>query len=182
MALLRQGCISYEGSKVYQGDFQSPYTNEDYPAGTIINGYVLPPEPDHTENDKILLGIDVNHNGMRDDVERYIIIEESENPHLPKTWTSVWLQDERAMQHFWKTKDIRLILRRRGCSRWLHNYLRHHDIQSWSSLSSEGYLHLVFNTKKRDEGTFDSAMFGSESYDGSLMYCDDNLTAFGELP
>lgn len=38
-----------------------------------INGYVLPPEPDETLNNSTLLGIDVNDNGVRDDVERKIV-------------------------------------------------------------------------------------------------------------
>ena len=38
----------------------------------IVNGHTLPPEPDKTLNDSTLLGIDVNNNGVRDDVERWI--------------------------------------------------------------------------------------------------------------
>ena len=38
----------------------------------IINGYALPPEPDPKINNSTLLGIDVNNNGVRDDVERWI--------------------------------------------------------------------------------------------------------------
>jgi hypothetical protein len=38
----------------------------------IVNDYTLPPEPDKTLNDSTLLGIDVNGNGVRDDVERWI--------------------------------------------------------------------------------------------------------------
>lgn len=38
-----------------------------------INGYRLPPEPDPQVNNSTLLGIDSNDNGVRDDVERYII-------------------------------------------------------------------------------------------------------------
>ena len=37
-----------------------------------INGHRLPPEPDPTINNSTLLGIDVNNNGVRDDVERWI--------------------------------------------------------------------------------------------------------------
>ncbi|MBD3839697.1 MAG: hypothetical protein IE878_04830, partial [Epsilonproteobacteria bacterium] len=40
----------------------------------VINGYTLPSEPDKTLNDSTLLGIDVNDNGVRDDIERKIII------------------------------------------------------------------------------------------------------------
>ncbi len=39
----------------------------------VINGYTLPPEPDPKINNSTLLGVDVNDNGVRDDVERKII-------------------------------------------------------------------------------------------------------------
>ena len=39
----------------------------------VINGYVLPPEPDPVINNATLLGIDSNDNGIRDDVERWIV-------------------------------------------------------------------------------------------------------------
>lgn len=39
-----------------------------------INGYKLPPEPDETLNNATLLGIDSNNNGVRDDVERKVIL------------------------------------------------------------------------------------------------------------
>ena len=38
----------------------------------IINGHILPPEPDPKINNSTLLGIDSNNNGVRDDVERWI--------------------------------------------------------------------------------------------------------------
>ena len=39
-----------------------------------INGHLLPPMPDKTLNDKSVAGVDVNHNGVRDDVERWIYL------------------------------------------------------------------------------------------------------------
>jgi len=38
----------------------------------VVNGHVLPPEPDPAVNNATLLGVDVNDNGVRDDVERWI--------------------------------------------------------------------------------------------------------------
>ena len=38
-----------------------------------VNGHILPPEPDPKVNNATLLGVDVNKNGVRDDVERYIL-------------------------------------------------------------------------------------------------------------
>ncbi|MDR1284894.1 MAG: hypothetical protein LBJ88_01690 [Campylobacteraceae bacterium] len=40
--------------------------------GEVMYGYQLPPCPDLKENDKTLLGIDTNDNGVRDDVEVWI--------------------------------------------------------------------------------------------------------------
>jgi hypothetical protein len=37
-----------------------------------VNGHTLPPEPDPKVNNATLLGVDVNNNGVRDDVERWI--------------------------------------------------------------------------------------------------------------
>jgi hypothetical protein len=37
-----------------------------------VGGHRLPPEPDPKINNATLLGVDVNHNGVRDDVERWI--------------------------------------------------------------------------------------------------------------
>ncbi|PTB83417.1 hypothetical protein C9926_03030, partial [Sulfurovum lithotrophicum] len=38
----------------------------------VVDGHVLPPEPDPAVNNSTLLGVDVNDNGVRDDVERWI--------------------------------------------------------------------------------------------------------------
>jgi len=46
----------------------------------VVDGHVLPPEPDKALNDSTLLGIDVNDNGVRDDVERWIY-EEYKDKH-----------------------------------------------------------------------------------------------------
>ena len=42
------------------------------PLPAVIHGHRLPPEPDPKVNNATLLGVDVNHNGVRDDVERWI--------------------------------------------------------------------------------------------------------------
>lgn len=47
----------------------SVYANEP----EIINGHILPPEPDPKINNATLLGVDSNNNGVRDDVERKIL-------------------------------------------------------------------------------------------------------------
>ncbi len=64
-----------------------------------INGHRLPPEPNKIINDSTLLGIDSNNNGVRDDVERYVIIRFSKED-FPKTRTAL------AMQYAWAKQKI----------------------------------------------------------------------------
>jgi len=61
----------------------------------VVNGYKLPPEPDKALNDSTLLGVDVNENGVRDDVERYIVIKYQDHH---KIVTEIGLQMARAYQ------------------------------------------------------------------------------------
>jgi len=46
-----------------------------------ING-TLPPEPDPTENNATLVGVDSNQNGIRDDVERAIYLKYKDNKRV----------------------------------------------------------------------------------------------------
>ena len=66
----------------------------------IVNGYILPPEPDKTLNNSTLLGIDSNDNGVRDDVEIYVIKRYAKDPEFPKTKTAL------AMQYAWSAQKI----------------------------------------------------------------------------
>lgn len=61
----------------------------------IINGHPLPPEPDPKINNATLLGIDSNHNGVRDDVERWLIMKYKDSH---KIVTEIALQTARAFQ------------------------------------------------------------------------------------
>ena len=64
-------------------------------SGEVINGYTLPPKPDPKINNSTLLGVDSNDNGVRDDVERYII-KKYKNHH--KIVTEIGFQKARAYQ------------------------------------------------------------------------------------
>jgi len=73
---------SYEGkSNSKSSDDNTPSAVVDDPrtpsqpvdnTSRIIHGHTLPPEPDPNINSATLLGVDVNHNDVRDDVERWI--------------------------------------------------------------------------------------------------------------
>ena len=69
----------------------------DAPDGTVVNTFVLPPIPDEDEVDATLLGVDVNDNGIRDEIERKIIIDlaDDKNAHA---LTAVALQQAHGYQ------------------------------------------------------------------------------------
>ena len=48
----------------------------------MVNGYMLPIEPEQEANNASLIGIDINSNGVRDDVERKIIKKYSKKLHI----------------------------------------------------------------------------------------------------
>lgn len=96
---------SLKALKEGQTTIEAKYDRKTSEALTItvykeINGYKLPPEPDPVVNDATLLGIDSNGNGVRDDVERYIVIRYSQDPKYPKTKTAI------ALQYAWASQKI----------------------------------------------------------------------------
>ncbi|MFK5938644.1 MAG: Ig-like domain-containing protein [Sulfurimonas sp.] len=90
-----------EGTTTLRAKFNSQTTAEiSVTVYKEINGYKLPPEPDETLNNSTLLGIDVNNNGVRDDVEIYVIKRYAKDPEFPKTKTAL------AMQYAWAEQQI----------------------------------------------------------------------------
>jgi len=67
LILILNGCGGDNGKPITEQKKSKPTKPK------VINGYTLPPEPDPKINNATLLGVDSNHNGVRDDVERYII-------------------------------------------------------------------------------------------------------------
>jgi len=73
-----------------------------------VNGYRLPPEPDPQANNATLLGVDVNHNGAREDVERWIYNKYKDKHPID---IDMAMQEARgyklALEHPEKVKEIR---------------------------------------------------------------------------
>ncbi|MDR1007747.1 MAG: hypothetical protein LBL65_04185, partial [Campylobacteraceae bacterium] len=65
-----------------------------------VNGYTLPPCPAPKLNDSTLLGIDSNNNGVRDDVERWLIVK-YKNHH--RIVTEIGFQTAKAAQEIVKS-------------------------------------------------------------------------------
>jgi hypothetical protein len=62
-----------EGNVTIEAKYQGKTSNKlSFDVRWVINGHVLPLEPDDIENNATLGGVDVNNNGVRDDVERKI--------------------------------------------------------------------------------------------------------------
>ncbi len=126
----------------------------------VINGHILPPMPDKTLNDSTLLGIDVNNNGVRDDVERLIIIEESKNPNFPKIHTALSLQYAWAWQKVIESPILELRKYLEDASACHEYFLNQHtknmnfqDFRKWEKEhpSKLGVKRgdIIFNTKER---------------------------------
>ncbi len=62
-----------EGNITIEAKYQGKTSNKLlFDVHWVINGHILPPEPDETKNSATLGGVDSNNNGVRDDVERKI--------------------------------------------------------------------------------------------------------------
>jgi hypothetical protein len=156
LALAFNGCDKKgdSGSKHNVGNnIPTGYTVE---GGEEVNGFILPPYPDPKINDSTLLGIDVNNNGVRDDVERWLIFRYKDHHRIV---TEIGFQGARADQFMLANPDKPEDARQRingtqDCNFYFKNYaslfnepiLINHDI-----LSSTAYKTMQFNTKERIE-------------------------------
>ena len=161
-----------------------------------VNGHRLPPEPDPKVNNSTLLGVDVNHNGVRDDVERFIIIEEAKNKEFPKTQTAISLQYAWAWQKMIENPslEIRKYLEdASNCQEYFINKhtigMTYHEYIKWEKMHP-GKLGIrledkIFNTKERilRRFEFNKACSGHifdlpEEY--TVKSCRTNIDKLGE--
>jgi len=75
IVMILNGCSGSDGKPLTKPKESKPAKHKKIkPAKPeVINGYTLPPEPDPKINNATLLGVDSNQNGIRDDVERWIV-------------------------------------------------------------------------------------------------------------
>lgn len=161
----------------------------------IINGYVLPPEPDEKLNNSTLLGIDSNDNGVRDDVEIYVIKRYAKDPDFPKTKTALALQyawatqkilenptiesskyedDAIDCQYYWFKKQTKDMNDKDG-----FEYRQNNRIFGDSKLKDK-----IYNTRERIEQKFSyNAALSGNIFDGrkeSIDNCQINIDELGE--
>ncbi len=161
----------------------------------VINGFKLPPEPDEDKNNETLLGIDFNHNGIRDDVERLIMIEEGKNPEFPKTQTAISLQYAQAWQKMIETPTLETRKYLENASACQEYFVNSHtkgmsfiEYRKWEK-KHPGKLGVkledaIFNTKERilQRFEFNSACSGHifEAKTPSVENCMINIDTLGE--
>jgi len=139
----------------------------------VINGYTLPPEPDTAVNNSTLLGIDFNNNGIRDDVERKVIITYQTPIKIALMMSYAKLGQEilanpigLAMEH--SDKGTRIS----NCKM----YLRRQNIKIENAI--EFFENNTFNTKQRVRAYLDhnialsGGVYGSSINERNAQACD----------
>ncbi len=187
-----------EGETLLQAEYHGKVSDEVKVTITkkaeVINGYTLPPEPDSKINNATLLGVDVNNNGVRDDVERYIIKRFAKDPEFPKTKTAIALQyawaDQKIIEN--PTKDS-MQYEDNACNCEYYWYdkktadMGGYDSIQWTikhKIYDNALKEKIFNTKERIKQyiKYNSALSGG-IYQGSLHSinnCQTNIDVIGE--
>ena len=162
----------------------------------VIHGHQLPPEPDEAINNSTLLGIDANGNGIRDDVERLIIIEEAKNNEYPKTHTAISLQYAWAWQKMIEKPvlETRVYLENASACQWYWFNKKTKDIRGYANGRKWRVEHRnilgvkledkIFNTKERMQQRFkfNEACSGNifKSTEKNIDACRINIDELGE--
>ncbi len=143
-----------------------------------INGYKLPPEPDPIINNSTLLGIDVNNNGVRDDVERKIIETYREPSKI-----ELMMDMAEVGQMILENPVGDAIVNEKKMSRIgdceMYLYSLHLD----PSNSIDFYENNMYNTKKRVRAYLDynlalsGGVYGSSPADWNADSCDYDVDA-----
>ena len=144
ISIVMSGCSKSDGNS----------TSETATGVEMVNGHILPPEPDPDVNNATLLGIDSNNNGVRDDVERWIF-KTYEHPIVQ----AVAMQNARAFQIILvdpsKARETdKLMENQTDCQ----SYYMHQDskklIPRGKSLYKESRP-LILNTRERNRAYYE---------------------------
>jgi hypothetical protein len=127
--------------------------------GETVNGYVLPPYPDQAKNDSTLLGIDSNKNGVRDDVERWLIFKYKDHHRIV---TEIGFQGAKADQFMLGNPDKpfearQVISSALGCNSYFQTWAQFNNeriLIDHNILTSTAYKAMQFNTKERIKAYF----------------------------
>ena len=158
----------------------------------VLNGYMLPPEPYAILNNSTLLGIDFNDNGIRDDLERWIIRKYATSDY-PKTKTEIALQWARTTQQViqspetaYEDKKYLLIMKANLCQMYSFSekLQKSGNYRIDNRIFNDEFVDRAFNTKDRIEsyarfnGNLAGHVYGSLREDASK--CDFDIDEIEE--
>ena len=157
----------------------------------VVNGHVLPPEPNKVLNDSTLLGIDVNDNGVRDDVERWIY-EEYRDKH--PIYVDIAMQEGKAdkliLEHPQRAKEIHNEVDKavhcQSYYKYYAEYFNEPNLIQENSINEYFRSKIYFNTKERMDAydEYDTLLSG-DSYtlpkiEKLKVMCDFNTSKYEE--
>ena len=138
----------------------------------VVNGHVLPPEPDPVDNNATLLGIDINDNDVRDDVERWIY-KEYEDKH--PVYIDIAMQGAREKQkmlsHPEKAKEIHeKMVAPIDCESYYRSCIDKPLLNE--RINGSNFRKVIFNTKERMDAydSYDTLLSG-DSY--TIPWCSE---------
>jgi len=170
-----------EGTTTLQAKYSNKTTKEvKLTLFKEISGYRLPPEPDPQINNSTLLGIDVNNNGVRDDVERKIIETYREPIKITYMFKTAQIGQEilEDPQGAFKEHSDKMD-RLDDCGMYLDNLNISFDILQ----SLKFYNNNMYNTKARVRAYLDynlalsGGVYGSSPADWVAASCDFDVDA-----
>jgi len=157
----------------------------------VINGHQLPPEPDPVVNNSTLLGIDVNDNGVRDDLEIKFARTYQGYPHASKEF-AIAMQYARAAQiivqepdQAWEKGTYRLMHDAVDCT-WY--YLKKYYTDTTSviehNIFTKEFEYGLFNTEDRLKAYFkyNAALSGHvfTRRKKTIDFCETNIDLLRE--
>ena len=154
----------------------------------VIHGHQLPPEPDPLVNDSTLLGIDANGNGVRDDVEIWILNKyKDKHPihidiamQVGRAWQKV-LEDPSKAKETTKYMDSA-----QECEAYYYVYAKYFQklILVQERINDGKFNFVVLNNQQRKEGylIYDALLSGDIYHNSRAELlknkCDFNTTKY----
>jgi len=167
--LLLVACTAYLSAS--EESVASTVSNEE----SVINGFVLPPEPDPVVNNSTLLGIDVNNNGVRDDVERWIYnrFQNFENADIDR---AIAMQYAKAIQiiiqepeRAYENKTHEIMDKTHDC-RWYYYKVHLKNISDYLERLKYREKHRIFDDEMKD------AVFNTQQRLDAYLNYNDSLS------
>lgn len=180
--------ISIVISGCSQSDGYSTSNNEEV---EVIHGYTLPPAPDPAINNSTLLGIDSNNNGVRDDVEIWILKKYKDKHPI---YTEIAMQAGRAWQKILedpsKANDTsKLLDAAQNCEFYFRfDANKYGDILLIDeSIVDRMFRKIVTNTQEREDAYWEhdrllsGGVYVLPKASQAKSYCDFNVTKFTKM-